>query len=109
MGSLGQRFTCAAGEFGGSGYLAPLVDGEGGAERSDRFAGAVGGHALHENQGLRPAGHGLVGAGLGGEAVAEVGVGEGVDASVFRGVPPGQGVAVLLLRRPLLSVLGPPA
>ena len=32
VGSLGQRFACAAGKFGGSGYFAALVDGQGGAE-----------------------------------------------------------------------------
>jgi hypothetical protein len=36
-----------------------------------------------------PGGDDLVGAGLGGEAVAEVGVGEGVDALVLLGVPAG--------------------
>jgi len=45
---------------------------------------------------LGPGGDGFVGAGLGGEAVAEVGVGEGMDALVLLRVPASEGIAVLL-------------
>lgn len=106
VGSLSQCFACAAGEFGGSGHFAALVDGEGRAERGDRFAGAVGSHALHQDQGLGPCGDGLVGAGLGGKAVAEVGVGEGVDPLVLLGVPPDQGVSVLLFGADVVGEIG---
>lgn len=103
---LGEGLAGAAGEIGGAGYFAPLVDREGGADRGDRFAGAVGGHAFHEDQGLGPGGDGFVGAGLGGEAVAEVCVGEGVDALVLLGVPAGEGVAVLLFGADVVGEVG---
>ncbi len=48
VGSLGQCFACAAGEFSGSGHVAALVDGQGRAQRGDGLAGAVGGHALYQ-------------------------------------------------------------
>lgn len=77
VGSLGQCFACATGQFGGARHPATLVDGEGGTKRADRFASTV--------------------AGLGGKAVAQVGIGEGVDAPVLFRIPADQGVSMLLL------------
>src|SRR5262249_15709108 len=37
LGMLGERLAGAAGEIGGAGYFAPLVDREGGADRGDRL------------------------------------------------------------------------
>lgn len=80
MGMSDEGFAGAAGESGSTGNPATLVDRQGGAYRGDRLPRAVGGHSFHEDQGLAPSGNSLIGAGLGREAVTEIGVSEGVDA-----------------------------
>lgn len=55
---------------------------------------------------IGPGGDSLVSASLGGGAVAEVGVGEGVDALVPVRVPPDQSVSVLLLGADVVGEVG---
>src|SRR5690606_13147647 len=62
--------------------------------------------AFHEDQGLGPGCDRFVGAGLGGKAVAEVGVSEGVDALVLLGVPASEGVSVLLFGAAVVREVG---
>lgn len=105
-GMLGKGFAGAAGEICGAGDTAAPADRERRADRGDRLPRAVGGHALHEDQGLGPGGDGFIGAGFSGEVVAEVCVGEGVDALVLLRVPAGEGVLVLLLGADVVGEVG---
>lgn len=50
---LGEGLASAAGEIGGAGNTASLVDRERGADRGDRLPGPVRVHTLHEARGQR--------------------------------------------------------